>query len=96
MASIVLLLAVFLFKLVYCSTDTGFVFPPNATLGEEDTTVANVTVHFNDSMIVEYNLPDTKGQVYLLQSCYASIKSMESTGETFSQGGTCELSRTLF
>ncbi|CZR51352.1 uncharacterized protein PAC_01227 [Phialocephala subalpina] len=82
----VLLLAVFMANIVRCDTNKGFVFPPNATLGEGDTTIANITVHFNDSMIVEYNLPDTEGQVYLLQSCYASVKSMESIGETFYQG----------
>lgn len=90
-SAILLLLVAFLVNLVRCDTKMGFVFPPNATLGEEDTTIANITVHFNDSIVVEYNLPNTEGQLYLLQSCYSSIKSMESIGETFYQGDSCKL-----
>lgn len=85
---LLLLAAPLLVKFVLCDTEMGFVFPPNATNAYEDTAVANISVHFNDNITLEYNFPDTNGQVSVFQTCFSSIKAMED-GSTYENVDTC-------
>lgn len=89
---IVLLLAACLASRGGCDPNMGFVFPPNATQGSGDQTAANLTVHFNDNITLEYNLPDTDGQIWLYQNCYSSIKAASSEEESsFENSNSCKL-----
>ncbi|KAE8444207.1 hypothetical protein EG329_000804 [Mollisiaceae sp. DMI_Dod_QoI] len=84
-----LLFALYLVHLGQCDTSMTFIFPPNATKTYTDTRIANISIHFNDNITVEYQLPDTQGQVWLTQSCFASVKAMiNEDGETFSNGNS--------
>lgn len=93
MALRALLSTALLLNFVLCDTEMGFIFPPNATEAYDDTTIANISVHFNDNMTLEYQLPDNHGQVAVFQACYASVKAMqEREGSTYEKADTCKFS----
>lgn len=84
---------VLLLALVTLGLCDSFIFPPNATHAEDDTTVASITVHFNDTMTVQYELP-TGGTLAVIQACYPSIKSLNSSSgsyPTYSRTDTCTI-----
>lgn len=88
---IALFVALFVVQLGQCDDSMGFIFPPNATEAYDDTTIANISVHFNDNMTLEYQLPNTEGQLAVSQTCYASVKALESeSGSTYSDTATCK------
>ncbi|KUJ22925.1 uncharacterized protein LY89DRAFT_729029 [Mollisia scopiformis] len=91
-----LFLTVYLVTFGRCQSSMEFSFPPNATQAYDDTTIANISVHFNDNMILEYQLPDSDGQLAVTQYCYASIKDMENdNGATFDKTETYNNTGTL-
>jgi hypothetical protein len=72
--------------LARCDTP-GFIFPANDTSG--DATLSDISVHFNDSIVVEYTA-DTGGIVLLSQYCYSS--SQNPYNETYDNPQTLYLS----
>jgi hypothetical protein len=91
MALRALLSAALLLKLAFCNSEMRFIFPPNATQAYDDTTISNISVRFNDNMTLEYQLPNTDGQVVVFQTCYSSVKAMEEEeGTSYENADTCK------
>jgi hypothetical protein len=77
--------------LARCDDPMGFIFPANAT--RSDPPLDNLTVHFNDNIVVEYT-KGTGGIVLLGQDCFNSSENAnngsESTSQTLYLSSSCK------
>lgn len=78
--------------LARCDGPMGFIFPPNAT--RSNPPLANLTVHFNDNIVVQYT-KGTGGIVLLGQDCFNSSEDLnnesEGTSPIFYLSSSCKL-----